>query len=170
MPRNHQPVIEPATATDIDELVECWLQLASEQRDHGSVVGVESNRETIRDVLGAHRVSNGLLVARASDEIVGFATFAVETGSFELSVSRGLLSNLWVVPDRRDEGIGRRLLEAVEAELADRGVEVCQLEVLAANDAARRFYRRAGYEPRRVTMNRRLDSNDENDTPSKVDG
>ncbi|WP_247728663.1 GNAT family N-acetyltransferase [Halovivax limisalsi] len=161
--------IEPATGADLDRLVECWLSLAAEQRDHGSHLDVESNRSTIRDVIAAHQVADCLLVARLDDEIVGFASFAVESGTFELSVTRGTLSNLWVEPAHRDRGIGTTLLSAVESELADRGVEICQIDVMASNDSARRFYRRAGYDPHRLTVTRRLDEPGENETQSRVD-
>lgn len=169
MPPNAQPVVEPATAAEIDDLVDRWERLAAEQREHGSHVRAEGNRGTIREVLAAHQVAGGLLVARLEGELVGFATFSVERGSFELDATRGLLSNLWVEPAHRGRGIGSALLSAVESALADRGVEICHLEAMAANEAARRFYRRHGYETHRVAMERRLDEVAENDTHSKDD-
>lgn len=165
MPPNAQPRIEPAAETDLEAVTDMWVQLAREQRGHGSHVLPAENRPTIRETLAAHRVGDGLLVARLEDDLVGFASFAVERGTFDLDVSRGLLSNLYVVPSRRGEGIGTALLEAVEDALADRGVEVLTLEAMADNEAARRFYRRNGYDVHRVSMARTLAS--ENDTPSK---
>ncbi|WP_254862862.1 GNAT family N-acetyltransferase [Halovivax gelatinilyticus] len=169
MSTSPQPVVEPARADELDRLIECWLQLADEQRVHGSYVQVESNRSVVREVLSGHLITDGLLVAKIDDEIAGFVSFAIERGSFDLTDERGTVSNLWVDPQVRNRGIGRQLLEAAEAELADRGASVCQLEVLAGNESARRFYRRIGYEPRRLTLDRRLDDRDQNDTPSKVD-
>lgn len=161
--------IESASGADIDSLVECWLSLADEQREHGSHLASEANRSAIRDILAAHQVAGGLLVARLNDEIVGFASFAVESGTFDLLVTRGTLSNLWVDPNQRNRGIGTALLAAVESELADRGVDVCQIDVMAGNDAARRFYRDAGYDSHRVTVTRTLESPGKNETQSKVD-
>ncbi|WP_290818862.1 GNAT family N-acetyltransferase [Halovivax sp.] len=169
MPPSEQPVVEPAAADELDRLADCWVRLAREQREHGSRVRAEANRETIREVLAAHRVADGLFVARLSGSIVGFATFSVERGSFELDATRGLLSNLWVDPAHRDRGVGSALLSAVESALADRGVEVCTLEAMATNDGARRFYRRHGYDTYRVAMERRLGAGPENDTHSKDD-
>lgn len=169
MPQNPQPVIEPASAADVETVVECWLELAAEQRSYESAIQVESNRETIRQILSAHRVTGGLLVARLDDEIVGFVTVTMESGTFDLDVTRGLLSNIWVEPSSRNRGIGTQLLEAAESTLADRGADVCRLEVMAANDGARRFYREHGFEPKRVTMDRSLTAREQSDTHSKAD-
>ena len=169
MPPNAQPVVEPATPDDLDYLADCWVSLAHEQRDHGSHIRSEENRATIRTILSGHLSTDGLLVARVNGEIVGFASFSVERGSFELDASRGLLSNLWVDPDHRNRNIGAALLDVVENKLTDRGVDICTLETMAENDAARRFYRRHGYERSRIVMDRRLDDGEKNDTHSKDD-
>ena len=169
MPPNEPPVVEPATPDDLDHLADCWVSLAREQRDHGSHIRSEANRTTIRTILAGHLSTDGLLVARLNGEIVGFASFSVERGSFALDASRGLLSNLWVDPDHRNREIGAALLAAVERRLTDRGVEVCKLETMVGNEAARRFYRRHGYERSRIVMERRLNDGRKNDTHSKDD-
>ncbi len=150
------PEVEPASREDLETLAEWWVALAAEQREHGSHVLAAPNRETIHEVLAGHRFHGGVLVARLDGELAGFATFAVEDGSFALDASRGVLSNLYVRPERRRRGVGTALLEAVETRLAERGVDVLRLEAMAENEAARRFYRANGYEPHRVTMERPL--------------
>lgn len=160
--------IEPATRADLEAVTDCWVALAHEQRAHGSRLLPEANRASILEVLSAHQFDGGLLVARVADDVVGFATVSVERGTFELDATRGVLSNLYVKPPFRDRGIGAALLEAAEERLAARGVEVVTLEAMATNEAARRFYRRHGYETYRVAMERSLA--DENDTHSKEDG
>ncbi|MFC6718503.1 GNAT family N-acetyltransferase [Natrialbaceae archaeon GCM10025810] len=176
---DHDVRIELATADDLEAVVDCWVRLAREQRRYGSYVLPEANRETMFQTLGAYRVDDGLLVARlegdSGDErdvereygrgVVGFTSFSIERGALELEATRGHLSNLYVVPEFRGRGIGTRLLEAVEDALADRGVDAVILEAMAGNEAARRFYGRAGYVPFRVGMERRLedDTNDDAD-------
>ena len=162
--------IESARPDDVDWLVDAWIRLAGEQRDYGSQVRVQANRKTMRPVLAAHQTNDTALVARLDGERVGFATYSVERGSIEMRHVQAVLSNLWVDPDHRDLGIGTALLRAVETDLEDRGVECCRLEVLASNDSARRFYRKNGYEPQRVTMRRPLDGGTKNDTHTKDDG
>ncbi|WP_252698841.1 GNAT family N-acetyltransferase [Natronosalvus vescus] len=162
--------IEPATPDDLEAITELWVRLAINQRQHGSHVHAESNRETMQALLRAHQVDGGLLVARHRGSIVGFASFSVEHGSLDLDCTRGLLSNLYVDPALRGQGLGSRLLEAVESDLVERGVDVISLEAMAANEAARQFYRQAGYTPFRIGFERRLEGSMKNDTHSKDEG
>jgi GNAT superfamily N-acetyltransferase len=57
------------------------------------------------------------------------------------------LARLYVRPGRWREGVGSRLLDAVESRLRDRGVWLVRLLVLASNDRARGFYEARGYAP-----------------------
>jgi ribosomal protein S18 acetylase RimI-like enzyme len=54
---------------------------------------------------------------------------------------------MWVAPETRGEGIGRRLLEEVEAWIASCGGTQVRLSVTNASAAARGLYASAGYEP-----------------------
>ncbi|ELZ14229.1 GCN5-related N-acetyltransferase [Halovivax asiaticus JCM 14624] len=170
MPQNPEPVVECASGGDVDEVLQCWLRLADEQREHGSAVRVDENRGPMRQILSAQQVANGLLVARLAGEIVGFVTFTVETETIAVDPTRGLLTNIWIDPAHRNEGIGTALLDAAETELAERGADVCRLEVLEDNEAARRFYRDHDYESSRRIMERPLPAREKNDTHSKGDG
>ncbi|QLG50494.1 GNAT family N-acetyltransferase [Natrinema halophilum] len=171
MPQNNpQPTIERASQADLETVTELWLRLARDQRAYDSAVRPDANRETMRNTLAAYRVNDGLLVARLQGEIVGFASVSIEHGSLELDVTRGLLSNVYVDPAVRNQGIGTALLEAAEDTLAEQGADVMLLEVMAGNEDARRFYRSRGYDEFRVTMTRSLGDRDENDTHSKEDG
>ncbi|MDG5759563.1 GNAT family N-acetyltransferase [Natronococcus sp. A-GB1] len=161
------PVVEPATQGDLPAITELWVRLARDQRDHGSFVRDEENRETMRETLAGHLHTDGLLVARDGESIVGFVTYSLERGSLELDATRGLLSNIYVAAAYRDRGVGTALLEAAEDALADRGAEVVILEVLSDNETARRFYEDRAYEPYRVSMRRSLEDRSENDTHSK---
>jgi ribosomal protein S18 acetylase RimI-like enzyme len=107
-------------------------------------------------------VTGRIRVARA-EKILGFVMFTLESDRLERTLTRGLVENLYVVPDRRGEGIGTRLLSVAEAELRDEGATVVALEVLADNEAAREFYRSNGYDPHRLTVEKSIES----DTSSK---
>ncbi|MCU4925186.1 GNAT family N-acetyltransferase [Halobacteria archaeon AArc-dxtr1] len=167
MDRTRSVTIERARPSDLETVADLWVALAREQRTHESAVLPDTNRAAMREILASYRLDGGLLVARLDDEIVGFASLTVEQGTLELAEKRGILSNLYVLPKARNQGIGTQLLRAAEDALRDRGVDVLTLEAMAANEGARRFYRREGYEPRRVKMNRRLDEQAKNDTHSK---
>lgn len=58
---------------------------------------------------------------------------------------RGWVNYLAVAPSQRGRGLGRRLMEEVEARLAERGCPKLNLQVRASNTAVIDFYRRLGY-------------------------
>lgn len=70
---------------------------------------------------------------------------------------RGWICYFAVDPARRGAGVGRQLVGACEALLAERGCPKVNLMVRGANVAALEFYERLGYEPSDVvTLGRRL--------------
>ncbi|MEF8842979.1 MAG: GNAT family N-acetyltransferase [Haloarculaceae archaeon] len=154
-----------------DAVADMWVDLAADQRRHGSHLLAEPNRERAREAALRGIVTDSLLVATDGDDPIGFVTFDVESGVYEQDVTRGFVENVYVVPDRRGRGVGAALLAAAEERLRDRGCDAFFLEVLAANDDARRFYREAGYEPHRVQFERSADdSKGAGDAGEPVDG
>lgn len=147
----------------VDALAELWVELADGQQAYGSHLAAAPNRALVRESISRHVVTGRIRVARADDRLVGFVMFTLESDTLERTLTRGLVENLYVVPDRRGEGIGTRLLEVAEAELRDEGATVVALDVLADNEAARKFYRSNGYEPHRLTVEKSIES----DTSSK---
>jgi len=147
----------------VDELTACWVELATDQRQYGSRLLASENRQAVAETIGRHIVTDQLLVAREDDDILGFVMFKIEDGRYIQDRQTGVIVNLYVRPASRDTGIGSDLLAAAEAELAAEGVETVSLEVLAANEDARRFYRRHDYRPHRVELAKSM----ENDTHSK---
>ncbi|WP_372480726.1 GNAT family N-acetyltransferase [Halomicrobium sp. HM KBTZ05] len=147
-----------ASTGQVDDVTELWIELARGQRTHGSHILPEENRSTARDAVLRHTVADELAVAVVDRTVVGFVMFTVETGEYRQDRTRGLIRNIYVRPDDRNEGIGTALLEAAESELADRDADRVTLEAMADNDAARRFYRRHGYEPHRVAFEKSTES------------
>jgi len=149
-------VIEQGQTADADAIADLWVQLASDQLDHGSHLEPAANRQRIRNSLLRHAIAGTLVVAREDSTLLGFATCSVESGGYEQDIRRGVIENLYVVPERRDVGIGTQLLERAEAILRERNCDIAALEVMANNDAARKFYHRQGYTPHRIELEREL--------------
>jgi ribosomal protein S18 acetylase RimI-like enzyme len=156
--------ISTARSEESDAIAALWVRLAEDQQRHGSHLLPDENRQHIRETVVRHIVSNTLLVAR-DDGIVGFVMFTMETAGYRQDTVRGIIENIYVEPDYRGDGLGERLVDEAEEELVQRGAEAVALEVLADNEAARRFYRRQGYEPHRVEVEKSVQS----DTHSKGD-
>ena len=156
--------IGTARSNESQVLATLWVRLAESQRAYGSHLLPEKNRQQIRETIVRHIVSNTVLVAR-DDDIVGFVMFTMETGGYQQDKKRGIIQNLYIEPPYRDSGLGAELLQAAEEKLEQRGAETIGLEVMANNKDARRFYRRLGYEPHRVELEKSVES----DTHSKGD-
>ncbi|MEA2291049.1 MAG: hypothetical protein QOF17_69 [Solirubrobacteraceae bacterium] len=103
-----------------------------------------------------------LLLARAGGgELVGYGlahvmapedTWVADTWVTGRRV--GEIESLAVVPAHRGGGLGTRLLERLETELAQDGVSDLVLGVLPGNAAAIRLYERRGYRPTWLYLSR----------------
>ncbi|MGQ4555139.1 GNAT family N-acetyltransferase [Halobellus sp. GM3] len=150
--------IERPDVTAVEDLVDLWVALASDQRAHDSHVLPEENRAAIRETLARHAVTGGIRIARSGDETVGFVTFGLERGSYEQDVTRGVVHNVYVAPEHRNAGIGSALMDAAETALRAGGATVVSLEAMARNERAREFYRERGYRPHRVLFEKPVGS------------
>ncbi|WP_280585187.1 GNAT family N-acetyltransferase [Halorubrum sp. Boch-26] len=174
MSDGERSTVAPATVDDVDDITDLWVALAESQRRHGSTLLAESNRAAVREWVARSVVTGELLVARDGDAAaddeggpIGFVGFSIDREGYERDRVRGTVSNLYVVPERRGEGIGADLLDAAERALAATGAETVALEALADNDRARAFYADQGYDLHRVELTKPLseavsDGTDEN--------
>jgi ribosomal protein S18 acetylase RimI-like enzyme len=155
--------VEITTAsTDLAETVtDLWVELANSQRRHGSHLLGGENRATVRETVVQRIVTDDILIARHEGRVVGFVMFTLEHGRYEQDITRGLIENIYVQSHARRNGIGSALLAAAEQRLTAAGATVIQLEAMAENDGARKFYAAHGYLPHRIE----LEKSTENDTP-----
>ena len=168
--------VEPATTDDVDAVTDMWVELAVGQREHGATLRAEANRATVREWAAQSAVTGELIVARDPNaasgdgpdgeatggptDPIGFVGFSLERGGYKRDGVRGTVSNLFVVPERRREGVGAALLDAAERALEGAGADHVALEALAANDRAREFYADNGYDPHRVELTKPLGDDD----------
>jgi mycothiol synthase len=82
--------------------------------------------------------ADDFLLDRDGDDLVGYCWLKVENGVGEFYV-------VGVSPDHQGRGVGRRLVTAGLARLAERGITTASLYVEADNTAAVRLYRSFGF-------------------------
>jgi ribosomal protein S18 acetylase RimI-like enzyme len=155
--------VAAATSDDVAAVTDQWVALAAEQREHGSHLRAAENRGQARDLVAQYVHADNCAVAWRDDERVGFVMFHLETGFYETDAHRGVVDNVYVIPEARGQGVGSALLDFAEDALREGGADVLAVEALWANEAARRLYERRGYDPHRVTLERPVES----DTHSK---
>lgn len=66
--------------------------------------------------------------------------------SFEFHGRDAFIDELYIEPQYRRQGIGRRAMQFVEERAREFGVNAIHLEVDEGNDAAEELYRRVGYD------------------------
>ncbi len=100
------------------------------------------------------------LIARHANRPVGYAFVrvqAAETGTtWERSGEVAVLETLSVLPAFRGVGVGEALLSAVRTQLVNRGIVYLDLDVVATNQHAIRFYERHGFRPELTRMTSRI--------------
>ena len=121
-----------------------------------------SNKETTFTPYPSHPFDPSLvtdhtaLLAEEDGTILG--TVYVNTSSTDF----GYVFGLYVVPERRRQGIAQRLMHEVAQLLAEEGRSYIVLSVDAPNDQAHAFYTRLGFEDAartlRVEVSRLLDN------------
>lgn len=155
--------VTTATGDDITVITEMWVALAREQREFGSHLLSGPNRQSARSLISQYVHSNECAIARDNGSTLGFVMYHTETGMYETDVTRGVIDNLYVVPEARNSGIGSALLDHAESVLLEGGVETLTIEALWKNENARNLYEQRGYEPHRIVYEQPT----ENDTHSK---
>ncbi len=162
MPAREDLRIERLEPRDVDVLRPLWLALrdhhGSLTEDWGPVRDDEDSWARRRRDYATWLTEPDAfcLVARRAEEgpALGYAVVTVNSGSPTwAAVERfGYLETLSVLPSARGAGVGTALLDAVQAHLSALDVVRLELTMVARNAEARRFYERAGFDVRFVTM------------------
>jgi ribosomal protein S18 acetylase RimI-like enzyme len=98
-----------------------------------------------------------VFVAEESADVIGYAYVAVESYDYmSLRGPAGLLHDIIVDPERRRDGVGRRLLEAVLEYVRSRGLAQIVLSTAERNEAAQRFFAGVGFRRTMIEMTREL--------------
>lgn len=143
---------EPDDAPRILELIEA---LASYEREPDAV---KVDAETLRRQLAREQPPFECVLAVDEERglAIGFALF-FPTYSTWRGQSGLWLEDLFVVPERRGEGVGRRLLAHLARACVQRGYARFEWSVLDWNEPALGFYRRVGAVPMREWTTQRLE-------------
>jgi len=131
-----------ATELDASLILQMIQDLAEYERMSDQVVATEDG---LREVLFGPRPQAEVLIAYAGDRPAGFALFFHNFSTFV--GRRGLyLEDLFVRPEFRGLGIGRRLLTELARIAVERNCGRFEWSVLDWNEPAIGFYRRLGAE------------------------
>jgi len=148
----------------LDELRELWLAM---HHHHQQVAVLQPlvaddeiswRRRRTRYLDWLHADDEALLViADRGPMPVGYAMVHLVNGpddTWPLANRYADIYSLSVTPDARNQGIGTRLLDYIDAELTRLGITDVQLAVMVGNDQAQRLYERRGFRPAETVLYR----------------
>ena len=131
-----------ASSADREELLEL---LGAQLEEHAIDVATESLARAVDGVF-ADPERGRFLVARLEGTAVGVAYLSY-LWTLEHGGKSAWLDELYVVPARRERGVGRELLRAACDRAARDGCAAVDLEVEASHARAARLYAREGFRP-----------------------
>ncbi|MEL6479559.1 MAG: GNAT family N-acetyltransferase [Pseudomonadota bacterium] len=112
--------------------------------------------------------AGGSLIAEIDGSPAGWLLFGCETEPGALlpdwARTYGVLSDLWVMPEHRGQGVARALIAEAETRLAKAGIARVEITAIASNPRALALYRHLGFADYCVTLGKRL-SLPSGDTP-----
>jgi GNAT superfamily N-acetyltransferase len=135
--------IDPATPADVPVILELIRELAEFERLLDQFVATEAQ---LHDNLFGPEPSAHVLIARAGDEVAGFALYFFNFSTF-LAKPGLYLEDLFVRPRFRGRGYGEALLRALAKIAVARGCGRFEWSVLDWNERAIQFYKSLGAVP-----------------------
>ncbi len=140
---NDELHIRAATEEDVPLILRFIRELAEYERLAHEVVATE---ESVHTTLFGERPYAEVLIAEAGTDPVGFALFFHNYSTF-LARPGIYLEDLYVRPDLRGRGYGKKLLSRLAAIAKERQCGRLEWAVLNWNEPAIRFYRSLGAMP-----------------------
>lgn len=120
--------------------------------------GEKSLAKTLREVAD----KNGCFyVAIADNSVIGFGAGVIERLDDQdlmgvVPSTPGRILELYVSENFRDNGVGSKLISAIEKYLKDKKCDVIKVEVFAPNSIGRRFYQKKDFEQRDIDCIKKL--------------
>ena len=132
--------IAPACPDDVPIILDLIKALGEYERLSHEIVATEGG---LRTWLFGERPAAEVVLAYVGDTVTGFALFFHNFSTF-LGRPGLYLEDLFVMPEWRGRGIGKRLLVHVAQLAVERGCGRMEWTVLDWNEPALRFYERMG--------------------------
>lgn len=153
--RHYVPADRAAVEACVVEMQDAERALVPELREGRAMAATYATAM----LAGAGAHEGLVLVAEVDGAVVGLVGVAIERGEdlLESTVNEvGHVTDLVVLPAHRGRGIGRALLAAAEAHAAAAGMPYLTIDVLAANQAARALYAKAGFSEHLIALRKPL--------------
>jgi ribosomal protein S18 acetylase RimI-like enzyme len=144
--------LAPFELGDVGSLRPLWLELHHQHRAVATVPLVEDDEASwaARSAVYRRWLGEGNafgILAERNGCAIGYALCCLIDGpddTFPVGARFADLYSLCVADGERGQGVGTRLLDAVDRELEARSIHALRISVLAGNERAQRLYERRG--------------------------
>jgi ribosomal protein S18 acetylase RimI-like enzyme len=154
--------IRPAIPTDVSTIGRLGALLVREHHDFDPQRFIPATPRT-EDQYGGYLGTQlkepniVILVAEQNGEVIGYTYSGIEgTDYMSLRGPAGVMYDIVVDPDHRQQGVGRLLVDATLEALKRKGAPRVVLSTAEKNGAAQRLFDRAGFRRTMIEMTREL--------------
>jgi len=150
MAENKQVEIRKPKIEDLDGLMAIWIEdgIFHNRIDPGYYREFSDDKTYMTNVINEDNPH--IYVAILEGKVVGFITYELGKADYlDTNIQRyGEVMELFVNENARGKGIGRALLNKVEAELKGQGITWVKLQCSTFNPNALKFYEKQSYKDR----------------------
>lgn len=154
--------IRPARQSDWPQILEIsaeyvWAQLPLDRRGEGSLAMVRANLERrIQRIQGSQGVPNEAFVMEDPHGLLAGYIWLCEKKDEWTSQKEGFILDLYVNPELRGRGLGRRLMQWAEQWAQIKGYRHLSFSIFPSNDVTRQLSDSLGYRMDSLRMRKRL--------------
>jgi ribosomal protein S18 acetylase RimI-like enzyme len=156
------PSIRPATLKDVGAIGRLGALLVREHHDFDPQRFIAATAQTEKrygSFLGTQLEEPNIviLVAERDGKVIGYTYSGVEGIDYmSLRGPAGVIYDIVVDPDHRQQGVGRKLIDATLEALKGKGSPRVVLSTAERNAAAQRLFDRAGFRRTMIEMTREV--------------
>lgn len=150
-------VLRVAAASDLDALAAFDARLLAHEADYGAVTWRQGAEAVLRESMRGRLRDwpHWTWVVEQGGRAVGYVHAFPDAPDAVDSPSPAYLDAMYLSPDARGAGLGRRVIDAVHGILAEQGSTSVRLDYSVANPWSGPFWSRVGYRPLTTTWQRR---------------
>ncbi len=143
--------IRQACDQDVENIAELWMNMMSEHRTFEPRLRLSKiARGAYENYLALQLRSprSHVLIAIKDNTIQAFScAYIAQNLPMFHPPEFGYISDVYVVPQYRQSGLGKKLIKLMHDWFTSQNLEVCQLQVYRQNQAGREFWSAMGYQP-----------------------
>jgi GNAT superfamily N-acetyltransferase len=130
--------------------MKAYLQLFRRSEKNGSPAYLRSLKKAYDEG------KDGMFIWEIDGKVVGWSWLKIHENEFFKEGAFGELNEIYVIPKWRRKGVGKVLMVHAHTWFKEKGVNTIRVEALASNKAALVFYRKYGFKPWYISLQKTL--------------